>query len=171
MLCTGVISYRFLVEMAWVMFSWLALVTSYRWALSFLPSFSEGRKSVYYWSSTTTTFDFSLTKLFLLELLQLTWMPKRSVNGGPLKLLKKLFCRLHALSDSVMKHCTTEMQCLNNNSNNNNDRPFNGLWSGTTRVGQYQKELSPLTPIRFNVLPLSSFSICNDPWHPLYPTV
>ena len=47
-------------------------------------------------------------------------------------------------------------------------RPFNGLWSGTTRVGRYQKELSPLTPIRINVLPLSSFSICNDPWHPLY---
>ena len=22
-------------------------------------------------------------------------------------------------------------------------RPFNGLWSGTTRVGRYQKELSP----------------------------
>ena len=47
-------------------------------------------------------------------------------------------------------------------------RPFNGLWSGTTRVGRYQKALSPLTPIRINVLPLSSFSICNDPWHPLY---
>ena len=28
--------------------------------------------------------------------------------------------------------------------------------------------MHPLTPILVNVLPLSPFSICNGPWHPLY---
>ena len=48
-------------------------------------------------------------------------------------------------------------------------QPFNGRLSGTTRVGRYQKKHSPaLAPILVNVLPLSPFSICNGPWHPLY---
>ena len=47
-------------------------------------------------------------------------------------------------------------------------QPFNGRLSGTTRVGRYQKKLHPLTPILVNVLPLSPFSICNGPRHPLY---
>ena len=47
-------------------------------------------------------------------------------------------------------------------------QPFNGRLSGTTRVGRYQKKHSPLTPILVNVLPLSPFSICSGPWHPLY---
>ena len=49
-------------------------------------------------------------------------------------------------------------------------RPFNGLWSGTTRVGRYQKKHSPTHTHPVTVLPLSSFSICNGPWHPLYST-
>ena len=44
-------------------------------------------------------------------------------------------------------------------------QPFNGLWSGTTRVGRYQKK-HPLTPILIIGHPLSS-SIYNDQWHPL----
>ena len=46
-------------------------------------------------------------------------------------------------------------------------QPFNGLLSGTTRVGRYQKKHSPLTPILIIGHPLSSSSIYNDPWHPL----
>ena len=49
-------------------------------------------------------------------------------------------------------------------------RPFNGLWSGTTRVGRYQKKHSPTHTHRIIVLPLSPFSFCNGPWHPLYST-
>ena len=32
---------------------------------------------------------------------------------------------------------------LQNNDQQQQQRPFNGLWSGTTRVGRYQKEHSP----------------------------
>ena len=46
-------------------------------------------------------------------------------------------------------------------------QPFNGRLSRTTRVGRYQKKHSP---ILVNVLPLSPFSICNGPRHPLYST-
>ena len=42
-------------------------------------------------------------------------------------------------------------------------QPFNGRLSGTTRVGWYQKKHSPA-----HTRPLSPFSICNGPWHPLY---
>ena len=48
-------------------------------------------------------------------------------------------------------------------SNNNNNR-----LSGTTRVGRYQKKHSPAHTHPGNVLPLSTFSICNGPRHPLY---
>ena len=43
---------------------------------------------------------------------------------------------------------------------------FNGLWSGTTRVGWFKKK-HPLTPILIIGHPLSSSSIYNDQWHPL----
>ena len=50
--------------------------------------------------------------------------------------------------------------------------PFNGSLSGTTRVGRLpagtRRNIHSLTPILVNVLPLSPFSICNGPWHPLY---
>ena len=46
-------------------------------------------------------------------------------------------------------------------------QPFNGLWSGTTRVGRYQKKYTPTQPILIIGHPLSSSSIYNDPWHPL----
>ena len=52
--------------------------------------------------------------------------------------------------------------------NNQQQQPFNGRLSGTTRVGRYQRNIHPLTPILVNVLPLSPFSICNGPRHPLY---
>ena len=48
-------------------------------------------------------------------------------------------------------------------------QPFNGLWSGTTRVGRYQKKHSPIhtPPILITGRPLSSSSIYNDQWYPL----
>ena len=47
-------------------------------------------------------------------------------------------------------------------------QPFNGRLSGTTRVGRYQKKHSPAHTHPVNVLPLSPFSICNGRRHPLY---
>ena len=44
---------------------------------------------------------------------------------------------------------------------------FNVLWSGTTRVSQYQKKHLPLTSILIIGHLLSSSSIYSDPWHPL----
>ena len=54
-------------------------------------------------------------------------------------------------------------------SYNNNNRltafdPAQPGYVGTRR------NIHPLIPIRINVLPLSPFSICNGPWHPLYST-
>ena len=58
-------------------------------------------------------------------------------------------------------------------------RPFNGLWSGTTRVGRYQKELSPThthpdhrVPIRIIVHPSGWYYIitnwlCEKLWRPV----
>jgi len=46
-------------------------------------------------------------------------------------------------------------------------QPFNGLWSGTTQVGRYQKKHSPTQPILIIGHPLSCSSIYNDQWHPL----
>ena len=46
-------------------------------------------------------------------------------------------------------------------------QPFNGLWSGTTRVGRYQKKHSPTHTHPDIGHPLSYSSIYNDPWHPL----
>jgi len=57
-------------------------------------------------------------------------------------------------------------------------QPFNGLWSGTTRVGRYRKK-HPLTPILIIGHPLSfpPFTTINGilfvhftAWHPLYST-
>ena len=45
-------------------------------------------------------------------------------------------------------------------------QPFNGLWSGTTRIGRYQKKHSPTHNILIIGHPLSSSSIYNDQWHP-----
>ena len=47
-------------------------------------------------------------------------------------------------------------------------QPSNGRVSGTTRVGRYQKELSPTHTYPGQRTSLSPFSICNGPWHPLY---
>ena len=46
-------------------------------------------------------------------------------------------------------------------------QPFNGLLSGTTQVGRYQKKHALLTPVLIIGYPLSPSSIYNDPWHPL----
>ena len=46
-------------------------------------------------------------------------------------------------------------------------KPFNGLLSGTTQVGRYQKKHSPTHTILIIGHPLSSSSNYNDPWHPL----
>ena len=45
-------------------------------------------------------------------------------------------------------------------------QPFNGRWSGTTRVGRYQKNTHPLTPVLIIGHPLSTSSIYYDPQHP-----
>ena len=48
-------------------------------------------------------------------------------------------------------------------------QPFNGLWSGTNRVGRYQKKhIHPLTPILIIRDPSSTSSIYYDPQHPPY---
>ena len=62
-------------------------------------------------------------------------------------------CRLLAYGPADATHTHTQ--------------PFNGLWSGTTRVGRYQKKHSPTHTILIIGHPLSSSSICNGPWHPL----
>ena len=56
------------------------------------------------------------------------------------------------------------MYDVNNNNNNHLTAVCQGQpgWAGTRR------NIHPLTPILVNVLPLSPFSICNGPWHPLY---
>jgi len=46
-------------------------------------------------------------------------------------------------------------------------QPFNGLWSGTTRVGLYQKKHSPTHTHLIVGHPLSTFSIHYYPQHPL----
>ena len=46
-------------------------------------------------------------------------------------------------------------------------QPFNGLWSGTTQVGLYQKKHSPTHTHPHHRNPLSPSSIFNDQWHPL----
>jgi len=43
-----------------------------------------------------------------------------------------------------------------------------GTWRGDMVDGTNTKKIHPLTPILVNVLPLSPFSICNGPRHPLY---
>ena len=60
--------------------------------------------------------------------------------------------------------CIPEKLLPQSNQLQQRQRPFNGLWSGTT----FTHNFHPLTPTRIIVLPLSSFSICNGPWHPLY---
>ena len=43
-------------------------------------------------------------------------------------------------------------------------QPCNGPLSGTTGVGQYKRNIHPLTPILIVRHPLSTFSIYHDPW-------
>ena len=52
---------------------------------------------------------------------------------------------------------------------NNNDR-LTAFDPGQPGYAGTRRNIHPLTPIRIIVLPLSSFSICNGPWHPLYST-
>ena len=61
--------------------------------------------------------------------------------------------------------CIVEFVRLHTHAHNT--QPFNGLWSGKTRVGRYQKKHHPLTPILIIGHPLSSSSIYSDQWHPL----
>jgi len=53
------------------------------------------------------------------------------------------------------------------NNNNDNDR-LTAFDPGQPGYAGTRRNIHPLTPIRIIVLPLSSFSICNGPWHPLY---
>jgi len=73
---------------------------------------------------------------------------------------------------SVIQHDTLQQQ-----QQQQQQRPFNGLWSGTTRVGRYQKELSPLTTTNtmklHNTIKRSLFSFLRTltMWHcPHLPT-
>ena len=52
---------------------------------------------------------------------------------------------------------------------NNNDR-LTAFDPGQPGLAGTRRNIHPLTPIRIIVLPLSPFSICNGPWHPLYST-
>jgi len=50
------------------------------------------------------------------------------------------------LSGSICMHrtlCTTYASCIIYSGASTHTQPFNGLWPGTTRVGQYQKKHSP----------------------------
>ena len=47
-------------------------------------------------------------------------------------------------------------------------QPFNGRLSGTTRVGRYQKKHSPAHTRPGQHTSFITFSICNGPRHPLY---
>ena len=78
---------------------------------------------------------------------------------------------LDHLSDTVMTSClkTQHTVCsdLLHNNNNDNDR-LTAFDPGQPGYAGTRRNIHPLTPIRIIVLPLSSFSICNGPWHPLY---
>jgi len=50
---------------------------------------------------------------------------------------------------------------------NTHTQPFNGLWSGTTPVGRYQKKHSPTHTHPNHRTSFIIFSIYNYPWHPL----
>ena len=81
--------------------------------------------------------------------------------------IKQFYVPQHVLVQQVewvipafLPSCSASPHCGNNN------KPFNGRLSGTTRVGWYQKKHSPA-----HTHPgqrLSPFSICNGPRHPLY---
>ena len=64
----------------------------------------------------------------------------------------------------------TQRDTLRNNNNNNNNDRLTAFDPGQPGQAGTRRNIHPLTPIRINVLPLSPFSICNDPWHPLYST-
>ena len=54
-------------------------------------------------------------------------------------------CRrlLTLLTTELQHQHTTPVAISYSSHQQQQQRPFNGLWSGTTRVGRYQKELSP----------------------------
>ena len=56
------------------------------------------------------------------------------------------------------------------NNNNNDDDRLTAFDPGQPGQAGTRRNIHPLTPIWIIVLPLSSFSICNGPWHPLYST-
>ena len=56
--------------------------------------------------------------------------------------------------------------CSVNNNNNNNH--LTAVCPGQPGQAGTRRNIHPLTPILVNALPLSPFSICNGPWHPLY---
>ena len=67
---------------------------------------------------------------------------------------------------SASFRCRRLDQLVSSHHTHTHTLPFNGLWCGTTRVGQYQRKHS-LTPILIIGHPLSSSSIYSDQWHPL----
>ena len=56
----------------------------------------------------------------------------------------------------------------NNNNNSNNNNHLTAVCPGQPGLAGTIRNIYPLTPILVNALPLSPFSICNGPWHPLY---
>jgi len=99
----------------------------------------------------------SALQLFRLHGILMTVVAVADWQAG--KLLWDWDCLACAAGKWPLKLCVCSVKFLSLNQQcqyivqRQQQRPFNGLWSGTTRVGRYQKELSPLTPIRINVLP------------------
>ena len=57
---------------------------------------------------------------------------------------------------------------MDNNNNNNNNNHLTAVCLGQPEYARTRRNIHRLTPILVNVLPLSPFSICNGPRHPLY---
>jgi len=68
---------------------------------------------------------------------------------------------------TIIKCTCTENQTNNNQGTHTHTQPFNDRWSGTTRVGRYQKKHSPTHSHPEHRTSLSSSSNYNDQWHPL----
>ena len=66
-------------------------------------------------------------------------------------------------------YCYTTLWNINvSKKSNNNNNHLMAVCQGQAGYAGIRRNIHPLTPILVNVLPLSPFSICNGPWHPVY---
>ena len=75
----------------------------------------------------------------------------------------KFYC-VHALADSISIFSSHSKFFFHDDNNNH----LTAVCPGQPGYAGTRRNIHPLTPILVNVLPLSLFSICNGPWHPLY---